>query len=345
MDPLQIDRVVALTRQFSNRRLLVVGDVMIDRYIFGRVERLNPEAPVPILHAKSDQRATGGAGNTAKNAAALGANATLISVTGIGPGRESVEEAARAEGYRAILIGDPDRPTIEKTRFIVGSQQMLRVDYEETHDISGRVETEVVAAIKEAAQQTDAIVVSDYAKGFLTEAVAKAVLEASRCNRLPVMADVKPSRIGYFKGVTYISPNRKEAHEYLGLNQHLQGGKSREELAFRLRETFNTNVFITLSEDGMYVLSLGAGEGVHVPQLHQVAVADTSGCGDTAAVAITLAKLCGASDSEAAQIGNAAGAVIATKIGAVALSQQELTDALVHIREWTHAARKSSGIS
>jgi rfaE bifunctional protein kinase chain/domain len=320
---LNFRRAIELVGQFPQKRILVVGDVMIDQYEIGKVERINPEAPVPILHAKSTHSATGGAGNTAKNATALGATCKLVSVVGSDEAADQLEESARSEGYQPVLIRAEDRPTIEKKRFIVGGQQILRVDYEETHDISGAVEEKVVAAIQEEAKSVDAIIVSDYSKGLLTKKVATAILAAGNEHGIPIMADVKPSHINLFKGVTYISPNRKEAHEYLGLNQHLQGGAPKEELATQLRDTFDTNVFLTLSEEGMFVQTTET-EGSHVPQAHRVEVADTSGCGDTAAVAIVLAKLSGASDTEVAQIGNAAGAVIAGKIGAVALTQEEL---------------------
>ncbi len=316
-------RAIEIIGQFRNKSILVVGDVMIDRYVIGKVERINPEAPVPILHANEEYRATGGAGNTAKNAAALGATAKLISVVGSDRASEELEEAALSEGYEPILIKDASRATVEKKRYMVGGQQMLRVDYEETHDISAEIETKVVAAIQEEAKTVDAIIVSDYSKGMLAEGVAAAVLEVSAEHDIPVMADVKPTHIGLFKGVSYISPNRKEAHEYLGLNQHLQGGILKEELATKLNSTFETNVFLTLSEDGIYVQTAET-DGVHVPQVHPVEIADTSGCGDTAAVAIVLAKLSGADDTEVAHIGNGAGAVIASKIGAVALTQEEL---------------------
>jgi len=315
--------LAGLISNFRTKRILVVGDVMIDRYVFGRVERLNPEAPVPILHAKRTQDATGGAGNTAKNAASLGAVTTLVSVTGVDVSGRDLFAIAKGEGYDAVLIADPSRPTIEKKRYIVGSQQMLRVDFEETHPIGSRVEDAVARAIDSAAAACDAIIVSDYAKGTITPRVADALLRASRDRGVPLMADIKPSNIQLFRGASYLSPNRKEAHEYLGLNQHLQGGRPREELARRLRETFSAGIFLTLSEEGMYVLT-GDTPGVHVPQAHRIEVADTSGCGDTAAVAITLAKVCGASDVEAALVGNAAGAVIATRIGAVALKPEDL---------------------
>lgn len=312
---------------FNRKRVLVVGDIMLDRYVFGRVERLNPEAPVPILHAKRTQDATGGAGNTAKNAASLGASTTLISVVGQDTTASGLCRTAEAEGYRAVLVPDQSRPTIEKKRYIVGSQQMLRVDFEETHAIGGEVEQRVVDAIRESSKMADAIIVSDYAKGTITPSVAEAILSASNLAGIPVMADIKPSLIHLFRGVTYISPNRKEAHEYLGLNQHLQGGKPKEELASRLYETFQTGVFLTLSENGMFILTRDT-PGVHVPQEHRIEIADTSGCGDTAAVAITLSKICGATDVEAALIGNAAGAVIATRVGAVALTPADLLNML-----------------
>lgn len=328
-DALPTARAIELVGRFLGKKILVVGDVMLDRYVVGRVERLNPEAPVPILHAKSGHRASGGAGNTAKNAVALGATATLVGVVGGDQAGLELESVMHYEGTIPDLIRDPSRPTIEKQRFLVGAQQMLRVDYEDTHDLPPDIEKQAVGAIRRAAESADAIIVSDYAKGLLTPSVADAITTASAVGKLPVMADVKPSHIGRFRGVTYISPNRKEAHEYLGLNQHLQGGCSREELASRLYETFLTNVFLTLSEEGIFVFT-EESRGIHVPQIHRVEVADTSGCGDTAAVAIMLAKLSGASDVEAAQIGNAAGAIIAGKIGAVALTQEELLEALMY---------------
>lgn len=325
---MQAQRLNELVDRFKDYRVLVVGDVMLDRYVFGKVERLNPEAPVPILHAKSEKRSTGGAGNTAKNAAMLGAETVLISVVGVDRIAQEVEQAARDEGYQAILITDESRPTIEKKRYNVGSQQMLRVDYEETHNISVPTEANVIAAIKQIAPSVDAIIVSDYAKGMLTEAVAHAIMDVMREHKLPVMADVKPSHINYFTGVTWISPNRKEAHEYLGLNQHLQGGRSKEELAAMLFDSFATNVFLTLSDEGMYILAKGQ-TSVHVPQVHVIEVADTSGCGDTAAVALTLAKIAGASDIEAAQLGNAAGAVNASKVGAMGVTTKELVSMII----------------
>ncbi len=322
---MQSERLKEIIGQFSGKRLLVVGDVVIDKYVFGKVERLNPEAPVPILHAEETKYATGGAGNTAKNAAMLGAPTTLISVVGDDERARDLEKAAETEGYTTRFVSDASRPTIEKTRFLVGSQQLLRVDHEEVHDIDGDIAKQVVAAIEEYAGKVDAIIVSDYAKGVITQKVAEAIMAAMKQYNLLVMADVKPSRASYFTGVTLMSPNRKEAHEYLGLNQYENGGRKPEELAAAVSESFDTTVFLTLSDQGMYVLEKN-GQGTHLPVEYVRAdeVLDPSGCGDTAAVALTLSKLSGASNIEAGDIANGAGATVARKIGSTGLTQKEL---------------------
>lgn len=300
---------------------------MLDRYVFGKVERINPEAPVPILEAQDEQYATGGAGNVAKNAATLGARANLVSVVGKDAMAQRLREAIQNEGYTAELIEDEMRPTTEKIRYVVGGQQMLRVDYEETQHAAGRVEQELVERVKGAAQECDAIIVSDYAKGAVTQKVAEAILtlrQAQGDRRLPIMADMKPSRAAYFKGVSWISPNHNEAHQFLGIEHTRKHDMTDAELAEKLRAAFKATVFLTLGPNGMYVL--GEEGGRLVPQIHKIEVADTSGCGDTAAVAIVLAKLSGATDVEAAELGNAAGAIVASRVGAVGVKAEELVE-------------------
>lgn len=296
---------------------------MLDRYVFGKVERINPEAPVPILEAQDEQYATGGAGNVAKNAATLGAKATLVSVVGNDVMAQRLREAITGEGYEAELVVDDMRPTTEKIRYVVGGQQMLRVDYEERQHVAGAVEQTLIEKIKEKIQDAKAMLVSDYAKGAVTQAVAEGIMAGAKERGIPVMADMKPSRAAYFKGVTWISPNHKEAHEFLGIEHTSKGDMADAELAQKLHQAFEATVFLTLSSQGMYVLGK-EGEGELVPQVHKIEVADTSGCGDTAAVAIVLAKLSGATDVEAAQLGNAAGAIVASRVGAVGVNGEEL---------------------
>lgn len=318
-------RAKDIIRHFRDKRVLVVGDVFLDRYIYGKVERLNPEAPVPILHAKREENATGGAGNTAKNAAMLGARVTCVGISGNDDAATSVSQAAQEEGYELVLIHDLRVPTIVKKRYIVGSQQLLRVDYEQIVDTDPKVEEGLIAAMRRHTSDVDAIIVSDYAKGTITSNVASAILDDMRTKKIPVMADVKPSRISYFTGATYVSPNRKEAHEYLGLNMHENGGKKAHELAAMVSSSFNTTVFLTLSEEGMYIQERGGkGQYVSTHYVHEDEVVDTSGCGDTAAVAILLSTLADATLVEAAEIANAAGATVARKAGAVGITPEEL---------------------
>lgn len=331
MTPYANAHLIDILHRFAGKRLLVVGDVMLDRYVFGKVDRINPEAPVPILRAESARMSTGGAGNTARNASALGAETTLVAVTGVDAPADDLKAAGRREGYRSVLIEDSGRRTTEKRRYLVRSQQMLRVDEEDTADIGSAVEARVIGAIEAEVGRVDAILVSDYAKGVITQGVAAAIMRAKETHDLLVLADIKPPSIGHFVGVTAISPNLKEAHEYLGLNR-LQAGCSREELASRLHERFKVDVYLTLSEDGIFVRSRET-PGRHVSQAHRVEVADTSGCGDTAAVVLILARLCGASDTEAAELANAAGAVIASKIGATTLTLQELIEVLTQTHD------------
>ncbi len=319
------ERAQEIIHQFATKKLLVVGDVFLDRYVFGKVERLNPEAPVPILHAKREENATGGAGNSAKNAAMLGVNVTCIGVTGNDESAGLIDKAAVAEGYSPVFIRIDGVPTIVKKRYIVGSQQMLRVDHEELFELDANLENRIIEEIRAHSLSADAIIVSDYAKGTITGNIARVLMDIMKERNIPMMVDVKPSRASYFTGATYMSPNKKEAHEYLGLNMYDNGGKKAHELAVMISSSFDTSAFLTLGDEGMYVQEKDT-EGVYVPTeyIHDDEVVDTSGCGDTAAVVILLSKLCGATSAEAAELGNAAGATVAKKTGAVGITPEEL---------------------
>jgi D-glycero-beta-D-manno-heptose-7-phosphate kinase len=321
-------RAEEIFEAITKKKLLVIGDVMLDRYIYGNVGRLNPEAPVPLLEVKNECRETGGAGNSAKNAAGMGAETILVTVGGKDSVADELKEAALKEGYDVRIVEDSDRPTTEKIRYVVRTQQMLRVDYEEKKNISGSTEEEMIRVLSDTMKEVDGVIVSDYAKGSITQKVAEAIMVSSRKTGVPVMADVKSSRINYFTGVDYISPNLKEAHEFLGLNP-FDNGKTYEELAMMLRETFDTNVFLTLSEHGIYALDR-EGKGYHADQkfVDDDDVLDTAGCGDSSATIILLAKMAEATNEEAAVLGHAAGAVNAHKVGASKVKAEEIIDLL-----------------
>ncbi len=335
---MELSRASDLINNFANFRLLVVGDILLDHYVHGVVERLNPEAPVPILRATEEREETGGAGNAAKNAARLGARTSLVAVTGNDEAAQSIERAAQREGYRAVLARDKQRPTIRKVRYLVGSQHMLRVDYEHVQDVPGVVEEEVIQAVgREIEAGVDAVIVSDYDKGLVTPRVADTVLSLASQHDILVAADVKPPRARHFVGATFVSPNIKEAHEYLGIN-HLEKKVDPAELAKLVYMKMYADVYLTMGKEGMFVYC-GGECGARVSQENIVEVADESGCGDTAVVVVLLALLSGASETEAAYLGNAGGAVVVSKVGSVGITREELVEMVS--RRHNYAEEKS----
>ena len=324
---MDLNRAKEIISKFDQHKVLVVGDICLDHYVNGIVERINPEAPVPILKVTEEREETGAAGNTAKNVTALGAETILISVVGDDETANVIEETAEKEGYEAVLVRDSSRPSIKKTRHLVGNQHMLRVDYEKAKDISREVEEKVVEEIKRViAEGVDAIIVSDYAKGLVTQSVAEVILDEAGQRDILVGADVKPSRAGYFTGATFVSPNIKEAHEYLGLNHH-EKQVVPEELAKMVYMRMCSDVYLTLGKDGIFVYC-GGECGSHVAQKNVIEVADESGAGDTSVAVLLLSMLSGADEIEAAELANAGGAVVVSKIGSVGISPQEIKDML-----------------
>ncbi len=323
-----MQRAQELVSQFDRHRLLVVGDVLLDCYARGVAERLSPEAPVPVLTVQSEQLMTGGAGNVAKNVVQLGAQATLVSVVGADDAASKVHAAAERERYTATLLSDDSRPTTRKVRYMTGNHQMLRVDYEGTHDISSELEDRVIAALWEVVRSgIDGILVSDYAKGVITRRVAAAILDMAGEKDVLIGTNVKPSRAPYFVGATFVSPNLKEGYEYLGVNR-FEYKLSPAEIAKRVYLKLCSDVYLTLGADGMYVYC-GGEEGEHVSQEHVVEVYDVTGASDTVAVVVMLSLLSGAVPFEAAELGNAAGAVVVGRVGTVGPTQDELLDVIM----------------
>jgi D-beta-D-heptose 7-phosphate kinase/D-beta-D-heptose 1-phosphate adenosyltransferase len=323
IDAMNTERSEQIVNSFGKYKILVVGDVMLDHYVHGVVERLNPEAPVPILRAVEESQMTGGAGNVAKNAAMLGAKATLVGVVGGDKEAESVGQAAYEENYGADLVADDKRRTTLKTRYLVGNQQMVRVDHEDAEDVSGDVEEKILEAVKrEIDKGVDAVLISDYAKVVVTQKVAETIIDMAGQKDILVAGDVKPSRAQYLLGASFVSPNLKEAYEYLGMNSH-EKRLEPAELAKLVYMKMCSDVYLTLGKDGIYVYC-GGECGRHVTQDHVVEVADESGAGDAAAVVLMMSLLAGASEEEASKLANAAGAVVVSKIGAQGVTPKEL---------------------
>lgn len=209
------DALAHLPRAFAGKTVLVLGDVMLDRFIYGAVDRISPEAPVPVIAVEKETAMLGGAGNVARNVAALGAKAVLIGLVGRDDAGAALRGMIDAEaGLEAELVVDPARRTTEKVRYISGSHQMLRVDREDRSPGDGAA---LLAAFETRLASADVVVLSDYAKGVLTPAVVRGAIDAAKAAGKPVIVDPKSRDFARYDGATLIKPNRKEAAEATGI--------------------------------------------------------------------------------------------------------------------------------
>jgi rfaE bifunctional protein kinase chain/domain len=322
---LTAQRAGQLLSAFTDKRILVIGDAFVDSYTEGVIERLNPESHhVHLLKVGCEpiRYRSGGAGNVARNVASLGSRARLLSLCGTDLLGERSWHIAQQEGYEAEFVMDSTRATIEKRRYITKDGVLLRVDYESEESLrpmSDSFAPQLLHMVEEKLSDVDGVLVSDYAKGLLTKKVCTELLDLLQKHGITVLADVKPEQAGYFTGATMVAPNLKEASESLG-----KGANSHpEEIAPLLAKRFNTEVFLTAGSLGICIASEHTGMCM-VKQSHSVKVGDTSGCGDTAAATILLAKLAGATSEEAAELANAAAAVTVENVGAYAPTPVEV---------------------
>lgn len=307
---------------FSNLRVLVAGDFMLDEYLWGRVERISPEAPVVVVEVERETRTLGGAGNVVNNLVALGARVEVLGLVGDDhPGQLLRQEMVRLGVDAAGLFADRERRTSRKTRVMAGSQQVARID-RETRDPAG---PEFLAAASQFLQdrlpELSAIVLSDYAKGALTTPLLQEVIRLGRGRRLPVVVDPKGADYSGYAGATVITPNRKEAE--LAAGESLARWEDLVRVGARLRESLSLDhLLITLGPDGMLLLPR-QGPEIHIPTQARE-VFDVSGAGDTVAavMALSLARL--ADPRLAATLANIAAGVVVGKVGTAPVFRAEL---------------------
>jgi D-beta-D-heptose 7-phosphate kinase/D-beta-D-heptose 1-phosphate adenosyltransferase len=311
--------------RFPRQTLLCIGDLMLDDFVYGDVARISPEAPAPVIAVKREDVMIGGAGNVARNIAALGAHCIFIGVIG----RDEAGKACKtsfAALRRAItphLVVDPSRPTTRKLRFVAEQRttHLLRADFEVARPVDARIETALIGHAKAAMKRVGAVVLSDYAKGALTPRVIRAVIEEAKRHRKPIVVGPKGADFSIYKGATVITLNRKELAEAtrhpVGTNDEVAAAAGR--LA---RIVGSDAVLVTLSEAGMLLYARGR-EAVHVPA-YPVNVRDVSGPGDTVAAALALMLSLGADFESAMRTANAAAAVVVGKPGTATLSVAEL---------------------
>ena len=324
LPPISPERLRRTATSLSGAHVLVVGDVMLDRFIVGRVTRISPEAPVPVVAFEHEMHRIGGAANVAHSIAALGGETALIGVTGSDDTAATLTHACREAGITPWLIGDSGRRTTTKVRVVTErNQQVARIDYESDVEISGEIERRVIAEIQRHAPRAQAIVVSDYLKGCITNAVAQAAVGAAG-GRIPLLVDPKVPHLEYYAGATVITPNHHEAeaatHRRTRTNEEARGAAR----VFRERARCDS-VLMTRGDQGMWLLGSDA-EG-YLPSVARE-VADVTGAGDTVVATLALALAAGASLAEAARLANEAAGIVVGKFGPATVSVPELVAAL-----------------
>ena len=341
-----LPKIRRILKAMSGRRIGVVGDLMLDRYVWGTATRLSPEAAVPVVDFVEESVTLGGAGNVAANLAALGAKVRMFAVVGDDdPGRTLLATLRRQGIAPADVVTDPTRKTTLKTRIVARHQQVVRVDRETRQPVAGAIEEKLIRRVIAALRQLDALVISDYEKGAVTEELANRVLAA--CRKLDVPAFVKPkwSRLPTYPGATAIVLNRSEA-SFL-TTRPVDDDASVEDAGRALLEHFaSPAVIITRGERGMSVFEQGERRGFHVAATsHDVRyvagasrratgreVFDVTGAGDTVLAALALSAAAGAGIRDGAILGNTAAGVVVGKLGTATVSPAELTAALRDVR-------------
>ncbi len=300
----------------------VVGDVMLDRFVWGRVTRISPEAPVPVVTIEREDYHLGGAANVARNLASLGASPLLLGIVGEDEAGASLRRALGERGLSAeAVLSDLSRRTTVKTRIIAHSQQVVRADWESTEDIAGEVETRTLALLEEVVRRSKVLVLSDYSKGALTPKVIARAIAASKARGVPILVDPKVHRYRLYRGVTLVTPNVNEAARFTGIE--VRSEEDLERAAARILEDLDCEaVLITLGELGMSLYERGR-EPLHIATAARE-VFDVTGAGDTVIATAALALAGDESLSRAAELSNRAAGIVVGKLGTATVTPEEL---------------------
>jgi len=307
---------------FEHRRILVVGDLMLDEYLRGRVERISPEAPVPVVRLEETEVRPGGAANAARNLAALGAEVAVAGVVGADEEGRRLLSALDALGIeRSAVLVDPGRPTVRKTRVLAGAQQLLRIDREEPQGLPPLLARSLLEGAKARIDRADAVLLSDYGKGVAAASLCAELARLARERGQPCVADPKGRDFAKYAGFTVITPNRAEASLASGIEAQDEQGLLAA--GARLLDAAGVDhVLVTCGADGMVLFSRGFAPRRFPTRGRPVF--DVTGAGDTAAAALTLALAAGFSLPLAVEIANAAAGIVVGKVGAAAVTREEL---------------------
>ena len=318
--------MTSILQKFAATKVLVVGDLMLDRFWWGDVTRISPEAPVPVVRLKRDTYAPGGAANVASNVVGLGAEAFVVGYVGNDPESELLRQAFQNCGISADhLITGAAYPTAVKTRIIAHSQQVVRVDKEPIEGLGDSHENRTIAALETLLPIAGAVVISDYGKGFLTDGIIRFIIDRSSRMGLPVLVDPKGKNYAKYQGATLITPNRKEAAEAVAMGEEdlglieKAGPILRDEVGIR-------NVLITQGDRGM-TLFMEDGGRIHI-EAEPVQTYDVTGAGDTVVATVAVGFGAGLSLADSAKLANTAGGIVVQQVGTSAITIDRLLAAL-----------------
>ncbi|MDI6758933.1 MAG: D-glycero-beta-D-manno-heptose-7-phosphate kinase [Candidatus Omnitrophota bacterium] len=328
-----------IINNFSKAKILVVGDLILDEYIRGSVDRISPEAPVPVVWADKRIYVPGGAANVANNICSLGANVCLVGVTGGDKNSQILfsELKKRRIDTKGIFI-EPLRHTTVKTRIIAGHQQVVRVDWEHRKPLSHKLNQRIVEFIRKNIDTFDAVIIEDYGKGVINKRLLEEVIEISSLKKKIIIVDPKEEHFQYYRNVSSITPNRKElenairnlkikdtTNSFQINDDKLFTDKDIDRAAFEVLKYLQLDsILVTLGESGMKLFE-GNGSMTHIPTVAQE-VFDVSGAGDTVISTFTLGLSVKASKLEAAKIANYAAGIVVGKVGTATLTRRELEE-------------------
>ena len=312
--------------ELGPQRILIVGDLMLDRYVSGDVTRISPEAPIPVLTARRSEEKLGGAGNVAANLIAMEAKVDLVGLIGDDGWGRALRAVLEEQGISTEgLVVDGSRPTNLKTRMVSGVQQMLRVDWEETREVSGEARAQLLARVGKLVERAGAVVLSDYGKGVLCDELIAAVIAGARLRGVPVLVDPKGDDYTRYRGATLVTPNRKEAEEALG---HLLPDLAA--IASGARELIEIGeleaALITLGAGGIYYRTRRGDEGHEATKAR--AVFDVTGAGDTVISHLALYLAGGIELAAAVALANEAAGLVVARLGTNTVKRAELRAAL-----------------
>ena len=315
-------KLKAVVSNFRNKKILVIGDLILDEFIWGQVSRISPEAPVPVVWVKDESFMPGGASNVANNINALGGKAYMVGVVGNDDRAGILKGELEHRGVNVEgIFSDPERPTILKTRVIAHQQQVVRIDKEKTDPLKDKIVNKIINYIENVIDEVDGLIVEDYGKGLITPKLLNKIVPLAKKKKKIIAVDPKEEHFSYYKGVTVLTPNNNEASRAVGFE--IKDKATLKKAGFELLKKLKSRIIlITLGEDGMMVFE----KDKPLKKIETIAqeVFDVSGAGDTVVSTYTLSLIAGATSIQAAHIANCAAGIVVGKVGIAVVNQDEV---------------------